>query len=201
MKKYSHLLSILFAAMLLIFTACPKAPAKASYDMPPFAKEGVKLVYHVDYFGDEYDFIVDMKHVSKEIEFDWKMTEPVNSSGNVIMTEKALKNAKLLFNYYSDGDTLKLEEYTSVWFSRAVYDALKKGEDVTIDAGDGDEVLSFEDYEDFPVIIDKEESSLKCIYSSSDLFGWFWVLDSQKFPLILKMDIGWTITLTEIITK
>jgi hypothetical protein len=72
---------------------------------------------------------------------------------------------------------------------------------VTIDAGDGDETLTFEDIEKMTVLIDGEDADLDCIYSSSDLFGWFWILDNRKFPIIVKMDIGWTITLTEIITK
>ncbi|MDD3802921.1 MAG: hypothetical protein PHW02_00855 [bacterium] len=201
MKRFNSILLICFTAILLVLTGCPKSPAKTTTEMPSFAAEGAKLIYHVDYFGDEYDFIVDLKKIGKDIEFDWSMTSPVNSSGSVEIKEKALKNATYLFNYFSDGDNIIMYDSTTVFMSKAVYNALKKNETVTIDAGDGDENLSFDDYEDFPVIINGEEKNLYCIYSSSDLFGWFWILDNQSFPLILKMDIGWTITLTEIVTE
>ncbi|HAV92316.1 TPA: hypothetical protein DCW38_03960 [candidate division WOR-3 bacterium] len=204
MKRFSSaIIIIMILSSLAIFTGCPKSAAsKASGEMPAFAQEGMKLVYHVEYFGDEYDFIVDVNKLSKDIAFDWSMTSPVNSSGTAVLREKALSSATKLFNYFSDGDTLDFdEEYTSVWVSRAVYDALKKNDMVTIDAGDGDETLTFEDIEKMTVLIDGEDADLDCIYSSSDLFGWFWILDNRKFPIIVKMDIGWTITLTEIITK
>ncbi|MGE3062331.1 MAG: hypothetical protein AB7T10_01700 [bacterium] len=202
MKRFSKLMILVFLAVLIAVTGCPKSPAvQTSSEMPSFAMSGAKFVYHVEYFGDEYDFIVDLKNLSKDIEFDWSMTSPMNSSGNVIIREKALKNATSLFNYYSNGDTLDMEDYTSIWVSKAVYNALKNDDIVTIDAGDGDETLTFEEIQKFTVVINGEDKELDCIYASSDLFGWFWILDSQKFPLILKMDIGWTITLTEIITE
>jgi len=203
MKRFStFILSILLISVILIFAGCPKTGViKESKEMPSFAKEGMKLVYHVVYFGDEYDFIVDVKKLSKDIEFDWSMTSPINSSGAVTIREKALKNATSLFNYYADGDTLDFDDYTSVWVSNAVYNALKKNEPVTIDAGDGDEMLTYENNERMSVLINGENTDLDCIYSSSDLFGWFWILDNGKFPIIVKMDIGWTITLTEIITE
>jgi len=205
MKKFSCSIIIIFIiSLLIIFSGCPKSAAIEESEnmfMPTFAKSGMKLIYHVIYFGDEYDFIVHVNLLSKDISFDWLMTAPINSSGTVTIREKALKSAVKLFNYYSDGDTLEFEDYTSVWVSDLVYDALNKNKNIIIDAGDGNEMLTYENNEKLSVIINGEASDLDCIYSSSDLFGWFWILDNRKFPIIVKMEIGWTITLTEIITE
>lgn len=189
------------AVCVLLFTGCPKSSAPAQDEMSDLIKEGTKLVYHVNYYDEEYDFIVNIVSVSNGIEFVWEMTDPMNYTGKITMTQNALENATYQNNYFSNGDTLLLEDQTTVFVSKIVYEAIKGDKSIYIDAGDGDEELYFDSFEDYSVVVNGKEKILKSMFATSDLEGYFWILDNAKFPLLLGMNIGWSIELKEIVVK
>ena len=57
-------------------------------------KQGLHLVYDITQGEKTYQYIVDFNSVTeKGLVFNWKMTEPVNKSGTITITEKAFTNA------------------------------------------------------------------------------------------------------------
>ena len=135
---------LLFSLLLSATAAVPAlaqdpAPAPASASAPAFKiKEGSKLLYHVE-AGDrgEYDFIVTVKKLGPSVTFDWQMTEPVNKSGTVTMSESAMKDATALFNYFSGGASALTNE-TSVFVSKGLRKAVMENDEVLIKADGAD---------------------------------------------------------------
>ena len=80
------------------------APPEAKDDVAPaWYKVGTVMTWGVDAFGKQYDFVVTLKRLDKEVEFEWQMTEQVNRKGSVKMTEIALASATKQHNMFSGG--------------------------------------------------------------------------------------------------
>lgn len=82
MKHIAFFALILVLVPALTFAGSPPPEMKAEA-APAWYKVGTVMTYGVDAFGKQYDFVVTIKKLDKEIEFDWRMTEPVNNSGSV----------------------------------------------------------------------------------------------------------------------
>lgn len=165
-------------------------------------KKGMNYTYEVDFFGNKYDFIVSVTEKSPEkgLSFDYKMTNTKNTSGKVYMSAEALNSARVQNNYFSGGD-MKLNDMTTVWISKTVYEELAtKGESkISTDGGSTWVALKRVHYNyDFPVKTGAEvQNHFAYMYcEGSDGKAKFWIQTGNN-PLILKMDLGWSITLKE----
>jgi hypothetical protein len=77
-------------------------------------KNGTNLVYEV---GDNnYLFKVHFTEVSKTVSFKWEMTNKNMSKGSITISENALANCKMYFNYLRSGE-LNLDDASSVIMS------------------------------------------------------------------------------------
>ena len=52
-------------------------------------KVGTELYYDVEQSGREYQFILKVVKLTPDVEFDWRMTDPVNNDGSILMTAAA----------------------------------------------------------------------------------------------------------------
>jgi len=167
--------------------------------------EGLILVYGVDYNGSLYDFIVTIKSLKDgAVEFDYEMTNASGTKGNVKITANALKDATVHYNYFSGGP-LELNDMTTVWMSKKVFDDLtgvKGRTKVSNDGGKSEtEIIAKRvgyDYSLFNAISNTTFNDLTYFYAESeDASVKYWVHFNEYSPIILKMDLGWKIWLKE----
>lgn len=160
---------------------------------------GTTNIYEVDFNGTKYDFIVSVteNHSEKGIGFDYQMTNANKTAGTVFMSVEARKNAHMQNNYFSGGE-MDLTDMTTVWISDKVYDELEKnGESkISTDGGDTWVVLKRKYYNyDFPI---QTKAGMKAEFGymyceSDDGSAKYWIQTGGN-PIILKMDLGWSIT-------
>lgn len=205
MKRH---LPALLAYSLFFFSAWAQA-----YDQPARGSvlklgPGATLVYDVDFYGSQYDFIVHLKALDDNgLSFDYEMTNPNRTRGAVHMTTEALREATAQFNYFRGGEAT-IDDKTSVWVSAAVYQALAgEGGAATISTDGGNSTVKIvksktgHDYAVINAIRQEEIRDLAYLYAESeDGEVKYWIHNDPDNPLILKMDLGWKIKLREIDT-
>jgi len=169
----------------------------------PF-KKGDQLVYHVNAGGSEYDFIVTLnKYNQKGIDFNYEMTNATNTKGHVVITAEAKDGARSLVNYFKGGE-LNLKDASTVWLSYATFTDMPTKK--TVLSFDGSEQVTMyrpENDEAKQVVVvkgqDRTITTFK-INNAADGTGdkTLWIHNNSSNPLIIKMDLGWTIELKEI---
>jgi len=163
-------------------------------------KKCTKLTYHINYNAIEYDFILDSIKATNDISFQWKMTDPMNYSGKVKIMKQALDTATTFYNFFADSSNIILDNKTTVLVSKKVYKAIKKGGSIKVDPGLGREKLTFKSAEKISAKFNGNTKSFDVLYVVTDSGNKFWILDDPANPVIMKMYLGWTIEIKEIIT-
>lgn len=158
---------------------------------------GDTLVYNINNYGNQYDFIITNLQIENNIAFDWLMTNQDQLKGSIVMSRYALDTATFLKNYFNDGESV-LTDKTTVWASTKVYNAIKKKKPVSVNAGNGNAILEFKEKKEFTFSLNDQPKTVKVLYAETKSAEKFWILDDPKNPLILKMDLGWTVTLTKV---
>ncbi len=181
--------------MMPTFLALFALMGAAQADTPEWMVPGTELVYDVDAQGNQYEFHVVLEQATEGLSFSWRMTEPVGTQGWVDIRPEALKIARAQVNHFAGGE-VSLEEATTVWLSRVVYDDLKEKQRAKV-IHKGEEVeLVVEESAPFPTTIMGEELAPVPVHAATeDGAHAYWILDDPDSPLILKMDHGWTISL------
>ncbi|HYG14506.1 MAG TPA: hypothetical protein VEC12_02060 [Bacteroidia bacterium] len=187
--------ALLFTAAF--FSAKSQTDSASKVDIKP----GTKLVYDVNANGNKYQFVVTVKNLGNGITFDWTMTTPDNLSGTVEMTPGALDTAHALYNFFTGGMT-KLADQTSVWVSTSVWKDIHDEDEMTdlkLDSETEDSFIRFAmpdgyatTYKGTPATM--ASSELRSLFTDNVITVW----ENEKFPIILKMNLGWTIELREI---
>lgn len=163
-------------------------------------KQGSVLTYAVNANGKNYNFILTIKTWDTDRSFDYEMTAPVSVKGNVTLTAGALNTASAQTNMFSGGP-ISLSDKTTVWLSKSVFDGLKKDFQARINADDSGPMTLLNNYEDqFTTKVDGKDTRLNIIYAEEQSGKPFkyWVLNDVANPLIVKMDLGWTIELIDV---
>lgn len=168
---------------------------------------GLTLVYEVDFYGSEYDFIVHINEVRDGIRFDYEMTNDDNTKGSVSITADAFENATSLFNYFAGGP-VELTDMTSVWMSKKTFNDLvgeARSATISVDGGQSTiEIKTVGTGTDFTIYNAISESHIRDVAyldarTESTFFNAasFKIAFSRHLPLILEMNLGWTIKLKE----
>ncbi len=169
--------------------------------------------WEVNSGGNTYDFVVsDVKgSVDGDVIFDWAMNSDGDMKGHIVITKDAMEKAVAQNNYF--GPSLKnatLTDKTTVWLSKAVINGLQKEGKVKIDVGmgNGEEVftvvpdgMDFRDETPFDekVSIKGASKYLNTLHiRNEDGSRQIWVLNDAANPMIIKMDIGFTIVLKSV---
>ena len=196
MKKYFTL--------LLLTLSIGLANSQNISDLETFEKAmkpGTVLTYDVSSAGKNYKFIVTIKSLGNEIAFDWKMTEPINKSGTVVMSANAVSKADALFNYFNGGAS-NLDKETSVWISKKLFDDISAKAEAPIKvngAADTATVMG-NTISEFNFNLNGNLVAVPGweLQGGGDIKYTVDVIESTKFPIITRMDLGWTIQLSEI---
>jgi hypothetical protein len=163
-------------------------------------KPGAQLTYDVTANGKQYKLIATLKTVGDVFAFTWKTTDPDNKSGSVSVGAKAVAESRIFSHIFSGGD-IKLDKETSLRVSDRVMT------DVSIDAqtpvklnGASDTVAVMKStIDNFSVNINGAATFVSGFeIRSADLISTVEFIESTKFPLIVKLNMGWTMVLTDI---
>ena len=194
----------LIPILLIISISRMALPAQNISDLESFEKAmkpGTVLTYDVSAKDKKYQFIVTIKKLGDEIGFDWKMTDPVNKTGNVTMSPNAVAKAEALLNNFTGGDS-KLDKETSVFISRKLFNDVSTTSNANIKLnGAADTATAMSNtIGEFNFNLNGELVAVPGweLQGGGDVKYTVDVLESVKFPIIYRMDLGWSIQLTEI---
>jgi len=164
--------------------------------------KGDKLVYEVNSNGNKYDFIVTINSYdfNTGIDFAYEMTNESKTKGRVRISSKALQSSKKYVNYFTGGE-LKLSDALTVWMSYDNFNEIStRKTNMTFDNGSAETFYRPEADAVNPEIDFKGENAVLDGFrmtNQADGNGSkeVWVHNISTNPLILKMDIGFTIEL------
>jgi hypothetical protein len=160
-------------------------------------KNGDVLVYEVNAGGETYHFEVTIKEIREAIVFDWVMPEK-DISGEVTLEKAARDGATIYKNFFKDGEESVFTDSGTVWLSRKNFGEVKKGSTIMTIDNNGAERFDKKESGTLDIIFKGKPMKLKHIGMSNGKGRSLWVMDNPAQPLILKMNLGWTITLKEV---
>lgn len=201
MKKYTLLTALIFGFNILFAQINLKDELTKGNSLE--IKEGMTLVYGANYYGNEFDINFHIKSLNHQVVFDYDGTGGRDNSGTIVMAEKALEMARAQDNYYHDGGKKNLENQTTIWVSKLVFNKLISQGEVSISTDGGASqvrLLNGVVQHDYNIRnVNKEETSISCIYSATaDEKVKYWVSLNEDNPIIIKMEMGWSIWLKEV---
>ncbi len=163
-------------------------------------KPGDVLVYDVENSGDKYQFIVTVKKFGETINFGFTMPEK-GTKANVNIQAAAVKTAVAYNNYFNNKDK-DLSTESSVWLSKKNFRDLATGEkQTTMDVGSGAETFVREQTSTQKLKykgVEKIVTVYKVANANATDRRELSVLTELNNPLIVSMNLGWTITLKEV---
>ncbi len=190
------------AMSLLIFLSMVSFVSQAQKNDNPnkWLTTSAELTYHFSNITNEYDFVVSELQINKTVSFKWKMSEPVNYSGTVKISEGALDSALSMVNYFADKSAQSFTDRTTVWQSRKVYRKLKDKLPAEIYVDKKSETLNFRSDTTYKVLMDGADTQLTVIYAETSSGYKFWILDDPRNPLIVKMQLVFLVELLSVKT-
>jgi hypothetical protein len=181
-------------AILTCFAASALAMVPPPEPKFPWLKAGTVMKWNL---VGAYDFVVTVKKLGTEVEFDYKMSNSSGTAGTVTIKEKGFAEGIAQNNYFGGGP-LVLEDKTTVWVSKKVYAALKENKPLVINAEGEESTLKFVKNDKWTVTLEGKAVELPVLYGETDKGQKFWILDDPENPVICKMEISFTIELKEI---
>jgi len=200
--KKSKKMTLGAAKTLNLSLSVLKDDATFTYDL----KKGDKLVYHVNAYGKEYDFIVAINgfDYDKGIDFNYEMTAPASKTGHVKISPAAFHSSRKYMNQFAGGE-LNLTDASTVWLCYdAFYDDMPKRQTMMTLDNDAPELFyrPEEDAIEHEIKFKGEDVKVEAFLINNKKDGTgakeIWVHNSSSNPLIIRMDLGWTIELKEV---
>ena len=156
----------------------------------------------------QYEFLVDVKEIDNEgIQFDWEMTNSPDNKGSIVLEAGALESSFRQHNRFSAGEDRVFTDRLTVWVSRAFFQKISEGEVAVLETENtrGDFMLIDEQsfvYKSDSQWVHVDVLVVQATEFSGDTYGaesrTLWILKNIDNPLILKMDMGWTIELQSV---
>lgn len=146
-----------------------------------------------------YPFNIVVNSVKPDFSFKWDMGG--NETGSVTLTSKALKKATKMFDYFNKGTDVIKEDETTVIFSKALFKKLKAGKSAEMSLDGINQNIRFVQNTTMKVMVDGVEANLPVVYAETDKSCKFWIWDNAAWPMILKMEMGWSLEIVSISTK
>jgi hypothetical protein len=185
-----------------------KCPA---YFATPAINNFKMATWEVNANGATYDFSVSNPNGNgdTDFEFDWAMSNKEEMKGHIKLTKEAMEKANAQNNYFGPGlKNATLTDKTSVWISKAVFNELTKTGSGKMDVGNGEEIFTvvtdkFDDRDkdpfDYKISVNGSEKYVNTFHvKNEDGSRQLWILNDAKNPMIVKMDLGWSIILKSI---
>lgn len=167
-------------------------------------QNGDTLIYEVNASGSTYDYWVIVNEFSYEkgIDFSWLMTDPVNKSGRVKVSPSAKSDATKYVNYFAPG-VMQLKDACTVWLSGKNFGDMPSKETMIQLDNDAPEKFSRPENDEVTYDINYRGKEIKLdafiIQSNGESYNkQIHILNTSGNPLIVAMDLGWTIRLKEV---
>ncbi len=202
MKKLTTISLVLLLAVLF---CAPAAIAGTSLklDKETYLKAGTKLVYAIERDGKKYDLNIQILGLTPDVRFRWDMTAPMNKNGIMTLMPDARESAGGIITNLGEG-MVNLHDLTAIWLSNTLMDKIKNAGGILMTV-DGN-ALACKVMHDTPsplqVLIDGKDAQLSTITIHNGMTDatkkTITVLDSKDFPIIVQMNMGWTMTLKSI---
>lgn len=182
------------------------SPGQNISDLETFEKAmkpGTVLTYDVTMGERKYQLIATLKKLGDEIIYGWEATDPVNKKGNVTMSASAVSKADALFIDFSGGEA-KLDKETAMFISKKMFNDVAATAQASLKlSGASDTVtLLSNTISEFNFNLNDNLVAVPGweLQGGSEIKFTVGVLESVKFPLIVRMDLGWLMQLAEIKT-
>lgn len=193
-------LIILILVGSLLLPSC-KSRRKKKEIHPVNYQTNTLFKYVVSYGESEYYFKVKLKTFADSCSFIYSMTNADRTEGSIDISAWAMQQAVQQDNIFGGGHE-KLENKTTVWFSRNSFNELKNtGKTLVIPAYKDSVYLTLNSRETIKMNVDgvqKELPVLKASGTSKTGEKSFVILDDPAFPLIISMNLGWEVKLESI---
>jgi len=189
---------LILATVILLTGIVSNSFAQKNEGPATWLKTGSVLSYHVMNANEGYDYIISDLVMKNSISFNWKMTSPANSNGSVKISSMAIDTATAMIANFENGSSLNMEDKTTVLLSRKLYKMLKSQAPAKITIENTSEIFNYVRNENFPVKIDGTEQKLDVILAESATGNKIWILDYPQYPLIIQMQLGFTIYLQSV---
>jgi hypothetical protein len=200
MKTLSYLslvLIVLSSAFSIHGQNCPEIKSD-------WLKKGVKLNYVIN---KETPFKVEIKNLEKGIDYLWYKNGI--QGFDVSITEDALNNAYKQYNYIyglpTEDTGLMLNDATSIFCSRKMFDEMVKNKKVTyypyakFEKSGFPVTLIFKEKKNFCIKQNGKEVALECLVFEQEAgVEQLVVLNNPDYPLIVEMRLSFTIQLSSI---
>ncbi|PWT97134.1 MAG: hypothetical protein C5B52_14335 [Bacteroidetes bacterium] len=168
--------------------------------------KGDTLVYEVNASGKHYNLmVVTNKFDAATIaDFNWVTSAPDSKAGHVSVNTAAITTSKKYLSSFPAGE-LKLSDASSIWLTSSNFKEIAKGQTtLTFDNSAPEKFNSPEaDAVSVPVNYKGRSLNLEGFALENKPEGQadrkeIWVLNVSSNPLIIKMDVGWTMELKEV---
>jgi hypothetical protein len=193
----------IYALFLSLFTFHSSFSQNIS-DLDAFEKAmkpGAVLTYDVMMGDKKYQLTATIKKLGDEIVFDWQTAEPANQKGNIAMNANAVSKADALFNTFNAGDK-KLDKETSLFLSKKIFDEIANdtNADLKLTGASDTATLMSNTISEFNFNLNGTLVAVPGweLEGGSDIKYTIDIVESMKYPLIVRTDLGWSMQLTEI---
>lgn len=161
------------------------------------------MIYELNYGQGAEILEVELISKTDEISFQYTIPAKQGATGRISILGNALKTAtELDFNWF-EGDRA-LTDKTSLWLSQATFTALKSKSNVEIAFRQGlmlqIPIFKMVGKTELTTELNGRITTLKALYLEDlNNYGYkIWVWDNPLEPLILKLDLGWTMQLSQL---
>lgn len=192
---------LLFTISILLLSSCKSRKETVNYKKTIEYGSNTLLKFVVNYGGSEYFLKIKIKSFGDSCSFIYSMTNAQRTEGSVDISSWALKHAINQENFFNGGHR-QLQNKTTVWISRQSHQDLKKIGSTVLVPNYRDSVTVYTDtIIQMPILVDGVAKNLPVIKASGTSKSGqktYWILDDERFPLLLFMDIGWQVKLESI---
>lgn len=164
-------------------------------------KPGTVLTYDVNMGGKQYNLLVTIKKLGEAISFDWKTTAPANKTGTVNMNAEAVKNADALSHFFNGGES-NLDKETSLFLPRKIFaeEGAEASAALKVNGASDTATVMSNTISEFNFNVNGNLVAVPGweLEGGSDIKYTIDVMESNKFPLIYRLDLGWTMILSKV---
>ena len=136
-----------------------------------------------------------------EIVFDWNTSAPENKKGSITISAGANAKADALFNLFKEGAT-NLDKEISVFISRKMFNDVSttSATNIKINGASDTATVMSNTISEFNFNLNGNLVAIPGweLQGGSDIKYTIDVIESTKFPIIYRIDLGWTMQLSEV---
>ncbi|MCB0508150.1 MAG: hypothetical protein R2739_10835 [Chitinophagales bacterium] len=189
--------NILFLFSFFLLSTFCFAQTENFADLATELKKGSELHYTVNTGSTSYAFIVKLESINfpQGITFEYSLMSSSPKNAKVTMTDEALQAAETMYNFFS-GEDIELEDRVSVFLSQAMFEN-ENPVRIKLDINDP-EFTNFYRSNDVDVLKTNIGNISTRSLVNDDLNYKIEYADNAACPLIINMDLGWTVKLDSI---